>query len=130
LGGYAKSNLPEVRRSKMTSNEPVGLFKFGGNDISADSTGKFTIKLVNGGEWFFDVDEIGRLDEILGEFEQGVKEKTERVFWRTNGTKVIQLVADTSKVYLVSIRKLIRERFRHKPYEQKQANFRVSCTNG
>jgi hypothetical protein len=85
----------------MTSNEPVGLFKFGGNEISADSTGKFTIKLVNGGEWFLDVDEIGRLDKILAEFEQGVKERIERVFWRTNGAKVIQVAADSSKVYLV-----------------------------
>jgi hypothetical protein len=85
----------------MNSNEPVGLFKFGGNEISADPTGKFIIKLVNGGEWFFDVDEISKLDEILSEFEKGVKERIEHIFWRTNGTKVIQISADTSNVYLV-----------------------------
>lgn len=85
----------------MTLTEPVGLFKFGGNEISADSTGKFTVKLVNGGEWFFDVNEIARLDEFLAEFEQGVNEQTERVFWRTNGTKVIQVASDASKEYMV-----------------------------
>jgi hypothetical protein len=85
----------------MASTESVGVFTFGSNKISADQTGKFTVRLVNGGDWLFDVDEIGKLDEILSEYAQGVKLYTEKVFWRTNGVKVLQVGADTSKIYLV-----------------------------
>jgi hypothetical protein len=85
----------------MPTNDQVGIFPFGGNQVSADQAGKFTIKLSNGGEWFFDIDEIGRLDAILAEFEHGVKEKVERTFWRTNGSKVIQVVAEGSAVSLI-----------------------------
>lgn len=78
----------------MATNEPVGIFRFGGNTIAADQTGKFTIALTNGGVWYFDVDEISKLDEILSEYADGVREPMERVFWRTNGTKIIQVYAD------------------------------------
>jgi hypothetical protein len=81
------------------SEEPVGVFKFGGNRIQADQTGKFTVKLTNGGEWFFDIDEISKMDKILSQFEGGVEERQERVFWRTNGSKVIQVAAEGSNVY-------------------------------
>jgi len=75
----------------MSENKAVAQFKFGGNTIEADQTGKFTIHLVNGGEWLFDLGEIGELDAILAEFEQIKKGEHERVFWRTNGSKIIQL---------------------------------------
>lgn len=87
--------------SDKSPNEPVGVFTFGSNEVFADKTGKFTIKLYNGGEWIFDIGEISRLDEMLAEFEGGVKEPQERLYWRTNGSKVVQVLADSSKVFLV-----------------------------
>ncbi len=70
----------------MSINEPVGDFKFGGNTIKADRTGKFTIKLMRGGEWSFDIDEISKMDEFLSEFEAGITPGEEKIFWRTNGS--------------------------------------------
>jgi len=85
----------------MPSTEPVGEFAFGGNKIRADQTGKFTINLSSGGEWVFDVGEIGKLDAILAEYEGGVKPPQERSFWRTNGSKIIQVTADGSAINLI-----------------------------
>ncbi len=71
--------------------EPVGELRFGNNKILADSTGKFTIQLVKGGAWDFDLGEINKLDSILADFEQIKTGMTERIFWRTNGSKFIQV---------------------------------------
>lgn len=85
----------------MTTDGHVGSFSFGRNRISADQTGQFTLALVNGGVWLFDVEEIGKLDRILAEYANGIKGRVERVFWRTNGTKVMQVVAEGSNVHLI-----------------------------
>jgi hypothetical protein len=77
------------------------VFKFGGNKVSADPTGKFIVHLFNGGDWIFDVGEIGKLDAILSKYEKGVKSAEESVFWRTNGSKIIQVTADPSYITLI-----------------------------
>lgn len=81
----------------MNENKPVGKFEFGSRglfghcSIFADSTGKFTLQLSNN-EWNFDLQEISRLDDIFAEAQNDLKTKKEWVFWRTNGSKVIQAV--------------------------------------
>lgn len=72
-------------------NELIGELKFGYNKILVDSTGKFTIHFGKDNEWSFDFDEIKKLDTILSDFEQVTKGKAEKVFWRTNGSKFIQV---------------------------------------
>ncbi|RLA94209.1 MAG: hypothetical protein DRG83_20015 [Deltaproteobacteria bacterium] len=90
----------------MSNQEPVGKFKFGGNSIEADPTGAFTLSFVNGGIWKFDLGEITRFADIIRRIEAGEIKPTEEepeVFWRTNGTKVIEVWAtfgDTSRIRL------------------------------
>lgn len=55
----------QKRLKEMDIQDPVGIFKFGENKIEADITGKFTVKLLNGGEWVFDLGELHRLTKIL-----------------------------------------------------------------
>lgn len=84
----------------MSNNESVGKFGFGSNSITANQTGTFTIKLANGGEWLFDLGEISKLDEILAEFGKIKKGNHERIFWRTNGTKIIQVTIKDGSKYI------------------------------
>lgn len=86
----------------VSLQETVGEFKFGGNTIKANRAGEFTIELVHGGEWVFDLGEISKLNSILSEFVSITKGKHERTFWRTNGSKIIRLlIRDDSLSYIV-----------------------------
>jgi hypothetical protein len=78
--------------SSVTLNEPIGEFKFGTNSIKADRTGRFTLHLTSGRDWIFDLGELTYLDAILAEFETIKKGRHERSFWRTNGSKIVQVI--------------------------------------
>lgn len=79
----------------MTGTEDiVGKFGFGTGNISASRDGEFVLVLFNGTQWQFDVGEISALDKILSRIENKEVEPTEensQVFWRTNGSKVIEV---------------------------------------
>ena len=78
----------------MTLQEIVGKFKFGGNVIEADRTGAFKVHFSTGGDWFFDLGEITLLSQIVRRIASGRAKPTEEepeVFWRTNGSKVIEV---------------------------------------
>jgi len=78
----------------MSHLQPVGKFKFGWNTIEADITGTFTMTLFNGGEWKFDVGEINRIERIIQRVSSGHSKPTEEhpvAFWRTSGSKVIEV---------------------------------------
>ena len=80
----------------MATQEFVGSYKFGRNIVQAETTGEFTIEFVNGGEWKFDIGEINRLDSILSNFEKYKMFIRNILFWRTNGSKIIQVYSKNS----------------------------------
>jgi hypothetical protein len=61
---------------------------FGGNRISKDEKGIYTITFVNGGKWTFDQKEIDNLNKILTEFQTNCG-AIERELRRTKGGTVI-----------------------------------------
>lgn len=87
----------------MSQIEPVGKFKFGGNHIEADSNGVFTINFASGGIWKFDLGEIVRLSDIVKKIlEKQIKptKKDPEIFWRTNGSKVIDIYIVGTDVHI------------------------------
>ncbi|MCB2178768.1 hypothetical protein KQH61_05085 [bacterium] len=75
----------------MDKNGIVGEFYFGESTISASVTGEFTVNFYHGGEWKFDVGEIQKLDSILEDIHNDQKNFEDHIFWRTNGSKIIQV---------------------------------------
>lgn len=120
----------------MTTNEslePLAILKFGGNSIQADRTGSFVLKLVNGGEWKFDLGEIGKLDTILSEFTSQKDGVHEKVFWRTNGAKIIQvrLRGDWSPKVVYLVEGGTREGyFHHGEIPQLRYNIQILTSEG
>lgn len=78
----------------MNNKEPVGKFQFGGNSIESDKTGAFSFNFAAGAKWDFDLGEITRFSEIIRRIHEEQIKPTEQepeTFWRTNGTKVLEI---------------------------------------
>lgn len=91
----------------MISQEIVGKFTFGGNTIEADKTGTFKINFSTGGDWYFDLGEITLLAQIVRRITSGQIKPTEKepeVFWRTNGSKVIEVWYTSGDIERIHLR--------------------------